>query len=280
MNIFSFFFPIKIKSSAKTDRGKKREQNEDSILEDTKNHFYVVADGIGGHGRGDYASSQSIKIVEEYLFNSDTSSQTEMTSDQISQINFENAADIGSNKYPQIKTLFHGLNLANQKIYSENQNTKTDDEKKRGMGTTFSGCWFLEKQKKVILFNIGDSRIYLLRNSKLIQRSHDHSMLQHWIDNGKQGKKPASNIILRAIGPCEEIEVDIELADIKRGDTWLICSDGLHGMLKNKTIEEFINQRVSDKSLSNHANYANRLVDKANYAGGLDNVSAVIIHIM
>ncbi|MFK5986420.1 MAG: protein phosphatase 2C domain-containing protein [Pseudomonadota bacterium] len=279
MNILSFFFPLKLKSSAETDTGKKREHNEDSVLNDEKNHLYIVADGIGGHGRGEYASNESIRLVKDCLFNKNRPPDLNAQSDQPGQINFENASDIGSTKYPKLVKLLNSLHLANKKIYAENQSNDSID-KKRGMGTTFSGCWFLPKQKRVILFNIGDSRIYLLRDSNLNQRSHDHSMLQYWIDNGKQGPKPAANIILRAIGPRSEVEPDIELANIKRGDTWLICSDGLHGMLKDEIIEEFLSSRTSDKSLSNYKNYAPRLVDKANYAGGLDNISVIIIHIL
>lgn len=283
MNIFSFFFPLKLKSSAKTDTGKKRDHNEDSILSDDKNHFYIVADGIGGHGRGEYASQESIQITNNDLFvNNDFKNKKPSPGkahEQLSQVNFENASDIGSNKYPQLNYLIDALHLANDKIYGENQSNKKID-KKRGMGTTFSGCWFLTRQKRVILFNIGDSRIYLLRNNALNQRTHDHSLRQQWIDNGKEGPKPPANIILRAIGPRPKIEPDIELANIEKGDTWLICSDGLHGMLSDKIIEQFLLNRVSDKNLSNFQNFSPRLVDKANYAGGLDNVSAIIIHVV
>ncbi|MFK5891677.1 MAG: protein phosphatase 2C domain-containing protein [Pseudomonadota bacterium] len=283
MNIFNFLFPLKLKSSAKTDKGKKRAHNEDSILADEKQNLFIVADGIGGHGNGKYASQESIKILNQQLFSNKKSSnnkpQTDKLNEQLSQINFENASDIGTVKFPQLNHLLDAIFLANEKIYSENQ-ANINIDKKRGMGTTFSGCWFLPKQKKVILFNIGDSRIYLLRKNNLSQRTHDHSMRQHWIDNGEQGPKPPANIILRAIGPRPQVEADIELADIERGDTWLICSDGLHGMLSDKIIEEFLCNRVKDKNISNFQNFSPRLVDKANYAGGLDNISVIIIHVV
>jgi PPM family protein phosphatase len=282
MNIFNFLFPIKLKSSAKTDKGKKRAHNEDTILADEKDNLFIVADGIGGHGHGEYASQESINILKNHLFPNkkiNNKPQPDKINEQLSQVNFENASDIGSVKYPQITLLLDAIHLANEAIYNENQ-TNTNIDNKRGMGTTFSGCWFLPKQKKVILFNIGDSRIYLLRNKSLSQRSHDHSMRQHWIDNGKQGPKPPANIILRAIGPRPQVEADIELANIERGDTWVICSDGLHGMLSDTVIEEFLCNRINDKNLSNFKNFSPRLVDKANYAGGLDNVSVIIVHVV
>jgi len=280
MNIFSFFFPLKFKSSARTDTGKKRDHNEDSILNDDENHLYIVADGIGGHGRGEFASEESINLVTNYLFEENNKeSDLEKQNEQLSQVNFENAGDIGSTKFPQINHLIDALHLANEKIYAENSNNKSIN-KKRGMGTTFSGCWFLKKQKRVILFNIGDSRVYLLRDKVFTQRTHDHSLRQQWLDNGQEGPKPPANIILRAIGPRPQVEPDIELANIKRGDTWLICSDGLHGMLNDEIIKEFLVNRVNDQNLPNHQNFSPRLVDKANYAGGLDNVSVIIIHII
>jgi len=283
MNIFSFLFPLKLKSSAKTDTGKKRKHNEDSILSDDENHLYIVADGIGGHGRGEYASQESLNIVNNYLFSNvelnTNKTSSDIINDQLSQVDYENASDIGSKKFPQLNHLIESLHLANKKIYDENQNNETSD-KKRGMGTTFSGCWFLTKQKRVILFNIGDSRVYLLRDNELNQRTHDHSLRQQWIDNGMEGARPPANIILRAIGPREQIEPDIELANIKKGDCWLICSDGLHGMVSDEMIKEFLVNRVSDKNLSNYQNFSSRLVDKANYAGGLDNISVIIIHVV
>ena len=280
MKIFDFLFPFKLKSSAHTDKGKKRPHNEDSILSDDTSKLYVVADGIGGHGSGEVASQECISILNEYISKSNQlTAETDTFQEQISQVNYENASDIGTTNFPGIHFLINAIFLANSKIYSENK-ADIESGKKRGMGTTLAGCWFLPKQKKVILFNIGDSRIYLLRDNKLIQRTHDHSLRQHWIDNGRQGDKPSANIILRAIGPRPEVEPDIELANIKRGDTWLICSDGLHGMLSDHDIEEFLIHRMSDKSLSNFQNFSPRLVDKANYFGGLDNISVIIIHII
>lgn len=284
MKIFDFLFPFKLKSSAHTDKGKKRPHNEDSILSDDINKLYVVADGIGGHGSGEIASRQCLNILKEYIEESShlPSSKSDSFQDQLSQVNFENANDIGTTNFPSINLLINAIFLANSTIYSKNKKEKEKEKgeiNKRGMGTTLAGCWFLPKQKKIILFNIGDSRVYLLREHNLIQRTHDHSLLQHWIDNGKQGDKPSANIILRAIGPSAEVQAEIELANIQRGDTWLICSDGLHGMLSNQQIKDFLINRTSDKSLSNYPNFSSRLIDKANYAGGIDNISVIIIHI-
>lgn len=280
MSIFDFLFPLRFKSSAKTDKGKKRPHNEDTIYCNDKQKLYIVADGIGGHGRGEYASSQSIKLFSELLF--DRKFQpAPLSREQLRLINFENVDDINTQKLPELTRLVAALHKTNEQIYQENRKLKDKaiDGKERGMGTTFSGCWFLPGQKRVLLFNIGDSRVYLLRDEQFVQRTHDHSMRQYWLDNGQHGEPPPKNIILRAIGPKQQIEPDIEVANIKKGDTWLICSDGLHGMINDKQLHQFITDRVADKSLSNYQTYAPRLLDKANYAGGLDNISVILIHI-
>ncbi len=288
MNLINFFFPLKIKSSALTDKGKKRKHNEDSILADNKHHLYIVADGIGGHINGAYASSESINVVKDYLFSCKDKIMDEHES--LAQVNFENASDIGSNDYPELNHLIHAIDIANESIYNKTQENQDETEevipendapvKKKGMGTTFVGCWFLPKRKRVILFNVGDSRAYLIRNNEMSQKTHDHSALQHWKDNGHEGPKPKANVIIRAIGPREHTQADFELAEIKKGDTWLICSDGLHGMLSDEELAEFLLPRLEDKSLVHYGSYASRLVDKANYAGGMDNVSVILVHVV
>ncbi len=281
MGLIDFFLPMKFKSSAVTDKGKVRAQNQDAIYADDKQKLYIVADGIGGHGHGEYASQESIKLFCQLLFDKDFE-PGQLNENQMSLIDFEDASDIGQDKYPQLHRLYFALHQTNQNIHEENkrlQKESADGEKFRGMGTTFSGCWFLPAEKRVILFNIGDSRIYLLRNNKMVQRTHDHSLRQHWLDHGQQGEPPPKNIILKAIGPKPQIEPDIEVANICRGDTWMICSDGLHGMLEDNEIQHFILQRIADRKLRNYQNFAPRLLDKANYAGGLDNISVILIHI-
>jgi len=260
-----------------TDKGQKRALNEDYIHYDDRSGLYLVADGIGGHGNGDYASQETVKVIDTYL-NEHQNDKNVKGAEQLSNVSYENAGDIGSKNFFELNHIIDAIELANEKIYKENQIRQAQSNKK-GMGTTLSGCWFLPKKRRVVIFNCGDSRIYQFRDNQLIQKSHDHSMRQHWIDNGRVGPKPAANIILRAIGPREMVLPDIELADMRRGDTWLICSDGLHGMIKDSEIQEFLANRLANKKLPNHENFSSRLVDKANYVGGLDNISVVLVHI-
>ncbi|MBF0264337.1 MAG: serine/threonine-protein phosphatase [Gammaproteobacteria bacterium] len=263
-------------SSALTDTGCKRNHNEDSLLEDKKNHLYVVADGIGGHTRGEVASSESIKIVKEILFSKEVIELQEH--DNLSQVDFEDLDDMDGDKFSEINHMLHAIESVNKSINSRNQ--KELSEKKKGMGTTFVGCWFLPAYQKVILFNIGDSRIYLFRNQELIQKTVDHSLLQYWLDHGQKGPKPNANIIVRAIGPREEVLPDLELFNYQKGDSWLICSDGLHGMLSDDQIQNFLQDKTESDKLTHYDSYAKELVDMANDAGGHDNISAILIHVV
>lgn len=276
MKLLNFFFPIKIKFSAQTDKGQKREHNEDSLLTDKKNNLFIVADGLGGHTNGEYASSESLNILKKLL----TKENTEVIEDHhlMSEVNYDNAADVGTTEFPEINQVFHAIDEANHFIHEKNLDIIADN--KKPMGTTISGCWFFPKRQKAILFNVGDSRIYLFRQGQFIQKSHDHSLLQYWLDNGQKGEKPNANVIIRAIGPKPNVHPDIELTDIERGDTWLICSDGLHGMISHDDIEQFLASRLERNNLATYKNFSTRLVDKANYAGGLDNISVILIHIV
>jgi len=261
-----------------TDKGQKRALNEDYIYYDDKMGLYLVADGIGGHGNGDYASKETVNIIESYLAEHREDKNVQ-GAEQLSNVSYENAGDIGSDKYCELNHVIDSIELSNETIYSENQQRLSLNSKK-GMGTTLSGCWFLPKKRKVVVFNCGDSRVYQFRDNQLVQKTHDHSMRQYWIDNGRVGPKPAANIILRAIGPRDTVAPDLELADMRKGDTWLICSDGLHGMIADQDIQEFLANRLNNKKLPNYESFSARLVDKANYVGGLDNISVVIVHVV
>jgi len=262
-------------SSALTDTGRKRNHNEDSILEDKTNHLYIVADGIGGHTRGEFASSESIQIVKDLLCSETKNELPEH--DKLSQVDFEDVADMSSNSFPEVNALLHAIESANKSINSKNQEELS--EKKKGMGTTFVGCWFLPQHHKVILFNVGDSRIYLFRENKLIQKTIDHSLLQYWLDHGQKGPRPNANIIVRAIGPREDTLPDVELMNYQSGDHWLICSDGLHGMINDEELEKFFIDKIENDKLAHYDSYAQELIDMANKAGGADNISAILIHV-
>ena len=158
---------------------------------------------------------------------------------------------------------------ANWTLYKRQQ----EEENLRGMGTTLTVCWFGEK--KVLVGHVGDSRCYLLRDGTLQQVTEDHSMVAEMVRAGLITKTeaenhPMRNVITRAVGTEESTLIDTMQEERKPGDLWLLCSDGLYGMVKEAEMEEILKNHSPKEA-------AALLMDAAMEAGGKDNISLVIL---
>ncbi len=241
--------------------GMKRAKNEDSIFIDDQGHFLLVADGMGGQVNGARASALIIESVNRQL---------------LPQIIERELADITQSDGvpPEISGLCsvieNAVGQANQKLY--HINCQENETERDFMGTTLAG-FYLSHMGYMILFHVGDSRIYRLRNGDLTLLTQDHSLYLEWVNGWKIGKKPGKNILTRAIGFSEYVEMDIHHSKYMKNDVYLICSDGLTNMLPEKRIEAVLNgySQISDS--------ASTLVNDANNAGGTDNISAVLCQI-
>ncbi len=242
-----------LKTIAVSDIGKHRELNEDSVFKCDESlgilpNFYMVADGIGGHRAGDYASQFCIlKLVEE------------LKKDKSKTI-------IGS--------MFSSILAMNEKMYRES-------EKKpelHGMGTTL--CCVTVSEKTALCANVGDSRMYVYScDGSLKQISVDHSLVNNLIMTGKLTKKeaamsPKKNAITRAIGVEQSVSPDFYEVDIEKGDIILLCSDGLTNMVSESLIRDCLGSRI--RTLEDKAFW---LIYRANLNGGKDNISVVLIEI-
>jgi len=239
--------------TASSKVGCVRNQNEDMVL--VGNHFVrndgystrvdltnsdrfiiAVADGMGGHNRGDVASSDALHNLQFYF----------------------NDIPVGLNP-TSINDVFVGwLDSINNIIASKGQS----DEQYKGMGTTLVGIAFYEGE--FYSLNCGDSRLYRFRNGELTQLTTDHSL------SNMLGSSHHSNVITNCIGGgCSTSFIDMVrmTADVKRGDLYLLCTDGLTDMLPDQII----------KTLLSNGSDANNLCDAAVAAGGLDNVSCCLI---
>lgn len=237
-----------IKTAYLTDIGKKRELNEDSIYASEKPvgnlpNLFIVADGMGGHNAGDFASNFTVNTLVEEIENS-----------------FEKNPSIIFQK---------ALNVANQKL----REVAADDVKKRGMGTTVVAATCMGKYLQVA--NVGDSRLYVVNNT-IKQITTDHSYVEEMIRRGNLEREnarsnPNKNIITRAVGAKSEIKADIYVVELKPGDLILMCSDGLSNMLEDEDMRMIIKRQRDIVEM------AEKLVEAANNNGGKDNISVVLI---
>lgn len=226
-----------------TDAGKVRQNNEDALLvgDGRDPTLLVVADGIGGFEAGEVASSITVEILKT------------LEPDE----SFDEA-----------------IQEANRRILA----AARDDEKLSGMGTTIVAVRFTEEPggSEAEVAHVGDSRAYLLRGEELRYLTEDHSLVSELIRSGELTRAeaaghPQKNLITRALGAAEEIQVDTATLDVEAGDRLLLCSDGLSDMVPEDRIQEILAEPSGDPET-----VARRLLSAALDAGGSDNVTAVV----
>jgi protein phosphatase len=237
-----------MRSSGKTDIGSKRRTNQDCIFVSddpigSLPNLYIVADGMGGHRAGDKASRMAIDITVDFVEKS----------------TIENP----------IAVLKRAMIFANNEIYK----AASQDTDLTGMGTTMVAA--VAKEGKLYVANIGDSRLYAI-DGEIRQITMDHSLVEEMIRNGELERKkgrnhPEKNLITKAMGSKDEIIPDFFEIDIKPEERYLLCSDGLSNMVEDDEIRDIV---VENYNLDEAAQ---ALIDRANYYGGSDNVSVVII---
>ncbi len=243
---------MKLLHAARTDVGMIRSGNEDNFTVDTSGTrgIFIVADGMGGHAAGEVASEMAVQIVQREL-----STVRDLDSDDVVQL------------------VASALKLANRAIH-ERTLTEVD---KQGMGTTASVL--LLAGARYLIGQVGDSRVYLLRESSFSQLTKDHSYVQEQVDAGyltpEQARyHPYSNVITRCVGAGSDVEPDIYRGEVKPGDTFLVASDGLTGMVDDRRLAQLLSSRAEPERKV-HA-----LIAEANGRGGLDNITAIIVQVI
>ena len=237
-----------IKSFSVTDIGRKRKLNQDFVYtsdEPVGNlpNVYIVADGMGGHNAGDYASKCTVETMVREIR--------------------------GCFEKSPIRILSKAICVANDRI----RRKAREDESLYGMGTTIVAASFLGKYLQVA--NVGDSRLYIV-NSEIRQVTRDHSLVEEMVRMGgidREAAKhhPDKNIITRAIGARDTIEIDFFHEELQRGDIVLLCSDGLTNMLEDEEIGRILKGQESLEEK------AEKLIEAANNNGGKDNIAVIII---
>ena len=259
-----------------SDVGRARSRNEDSFAINEEAGLGLVCDGMGGHAGGDIASRTAVETIVDFIYEY----EPDEAGDDPDEVDDEGTINDGvpvAQAQRQaaspatgrgIATIRNAVQLANRRLVTLNQQRGFPDG--RGMGTTVVGLWMVAGTDKVVIFHAGDSRLYRLRGSELRQLTRDHSLYQAWLDNGAHGQPPHRNIIVRALGTMQDVEPEVSLQAMAGGDLFLICSDGLSGMITDDDIAAIIRDGGDLPEL------CKRLVDLANEKGGHDNVTVVL----
>lgn len=237
-----------MKTFSITDTGAMREMNQDFFFaSDTAvgnlPNLYIVADGMGGHKAGDYASRYTTQRI---------------------------VASVSRNKGKEpVIILKEAIQKANELLIAEAR----EDETKQGMGTTVVVATI--QDNKMLVANVGDSRLYVV-SDKIRQITKDHSLVEEMVRLGEVDKSqarehPVKNIITRAIGATETVEVDFFEVDLNPADIVLLCSDGLTNMVEDEEIYAIL------KEGDNLEEQVDTLVKTANINGGRDNITVMII---
>ena len=237
-----------------TDTGRARNNNEDSVAIDEATALLVLADGMGGYNAGEVASGMATSFVKTELGRWLTEASDTATDSEVRR-----AMDIC-------------VDNANRAIF----NAANSNPQYAGMGTTLVVGVF--RDSRLLMGHVGDSRAYRLRASRLVQITHDHSLLQEQIDSGlitpeQEAFSANKNLVTRAVGVEDTVLLETHLHDVLPGDTYLLCSDGLSDMLDDESIAQLLQ---ANESLSEAAN---ALVDAANDAGGKDNILVILARV-
>ncbi len=237
-----------IKTVSKTDIGKLRQLNQDFVFTSVYplgalDNLLVVADGMGGHKAGDYASKCAVETIIEMCSK--------------------------SKGEKQISAITNAVNEANSRI----RRKAMEDENMIGMGTTLVLATITDDVLTVA--NVGDSRLYIISEEGISQVTRDHSLVEEMvrmggIDRVSARNHPDKNIITRAVGATSNVNIDFFEVNLKNGDLILMCSDGLSNMIEDSEIQKIVQKGVDLESI------AKELIDTANKNGGKDNISVVL----
>ena len=239
-----------LQSFSVTDIGKKRKLNQDVVYASESSvgnlpNIFIVADGMGGHNAGDYASKCAVETIVREIR--------------------------GSFEKNPVRILGKAIRLANDQV----RRRAKEDKSLFGMGTTVVAATCLGHYLQVA--NVGDSRLYIV-NDEVRQVTRDHSLVEEMvrvggIDREAARNHPDKNIITRAVGALDTLEIDFFSEELKSGDIVLMCSDGLTNMLEDREIGKILRERASLEER------ARKLVEAANDNGGKDNIAVILIDI-
>jgi serine/threonine protein phosphatase PrpC len=247
-----------VRSYGLTDIGRRRKQNEDAFLRNDDLRLFIVADGMGGHAAGEVASAEAVDTIFGMIKRGIDALGPEdepLTDDKISRAR---------------RLLEGAIQAATYMVYAMSE----VDAGKSGMGTTISAAYVFKNV--LVTGQVGDSRIYRVRSDETLQLTEDHTLVGWQIKQGliteEEAKvSPHRNVITRSVGGRDYVEVDTGVVEVKPGDRFVLCSDGLHGYLEEAEIPDIVALGGKDT--------AEAFISLANERGGSDNITVVVVEV-
>ena len=248
-----------VRSAARTDIGRHRKGNEDAFFLDDALGLYIVADGMGGHAGGEIASAEAVDTVHGMVRRGLPALGN--VDGELSEVQARAACRI----------IEGAIQAATYLIYAMAQ----IERDKLGMGTTISAALLLGQS--LVTGQVGDSRIYRIRDGQALQLTEDHTLIAWQVKQGlltadEAARSTSRNVITRAVGNRDYVEVDTSVFGVQEGDRYLLCSDGLHGYVEPDEIAEIAGLGAQAA--------VDRFIDVANERGGRDNITAVLVEIL
>lgn len=250
-----------------TDVGLVRQSNEDNFLIDPALRIVAVADGMGGHEGGEIAAHLALSALRSSLlaatpFRCALPAHGEM---------FDPDATWQDEHMCAVLAVHQAVDHANEAVHGAN--LRKGHAEGTGMGTTLSGFWQWMPDSPLALFHVGDGRIYRYRDGELAILTRDQTLYQQTLESGACDGQPPRNLLLQAIGPTAAVAPDVKVCEVKRGDLYLLCSDGLYGHTPHGAIAQVL-ERASAQSLDA---CCEALVALAKAHGSRDNITAVLV---
>ena len=250
---------MKISYKAISDVGRKRSANEDSYFADGDLNLFVVADGMGGHAAGEVASKIAVESIQDFV------RFTNNDKDITWPYEFDESLSMAGNR----------LKTAIQSAHAKVLEATSQKKEFQGMATTVVAI--LVNDEKAQVAHVGDSRAYMVREDRLIQLTSDHSWVNEQLRTGaitsQQARNhPYRNIVTRALGGPNPVDVDVNEEPLQDGDIILLCSDGLNTMITDEDILSIIARNKEDIEAA-----CQELITTANQNGGEDNVTSILV---
>jgi PPM family protein phosphatase len=253
---------LRVVAAGRTDVGLLREHNEDSFALLHGHGLFVVADGMGGHRAGEVASELAATTVTAFF-------DSTVREDATWPFHYDPALTVEENR------LITGIKVANRSIYEESARSS----ERRGMGTTFVGLLLARQSGRVVVGHVGDSRCYRVRGGEITLLTEDHSLVNEYMRTmpdlpAAQRDELPRNVITRALGMHDIVQVDLLGETAHDDDIYVLCSDGLSGMITDAEMLEVVTEH-EDPEVACRV-----LISLANDHGGEDNITAVVLRLV